>query len=70
MISIDDFNEVKDFIYKDEHYSVRDNGAFMRHPREGKRIRKDDNVWTFGKPNVYLPAHPFYQFSLFPLSEN
>jgi len=23
----------------------------MRHPREGKRLRKDDNVWTFGKPN-------------------
>lgn len=51
MISVDDFNEVKDCVYKDEHYSVRDNGAVMRHPREGKRIRKDDNVWTFGKPN-------------------
>lgn len=51
MVSVDDFNEVKDCIYKDEHYSVRDNGAVMRHPREGKRIRKDDNVWTFGKPN-------------------
>ena len=51
MVSVDDYNEVKDCIYKDEHYSVRDNGAVMRHPREGKRIRKDDNVWTFGKPN-------------------
>jgi len=51
MVSVDDFNEVKDCIYKDEHYSARDNGAVMRHPREGKRIRKDDNVWTFGKPN-------------------
>ena len=51
MVSIDDYNEVKDCIYKDEHYSVRDNGAVMRHPREGKRIRRDDNVWTFGKPN-------------------
>ena len=51
MVSVDDFNEVKDCIYKDEHYSVRDNGAIMRYPREGKRIRKDDNVWTFGKPN-------------------
>lgn len=51
MVSVDDFNEVRDCIYKDEHYSARDNGAVMRHPREGKRIRKDDNVWTFGKPN-------------------
>ena len=51
MVSIDEYNEVKDCIYKDEHYSARDNGAVMRHPREGKRIRKDDNVWTFGKPN-------------------
>lgn len=51
MVSVDDFNEVKDCIYKDEHYFARDNGAVMRHPREGKRIRKDDNVWTFGKPN-------------------
>lgn len=51
MVSVDNFNEVKDCIYKDEHYSARDNGAVMRHPREGKRIRKDDNVWTFGKPN-------------------
>ena len=51
MVSVDDYNEVKDCIYKDEHYSARDNGAVMRHPREGKRIRKDDNVWTFGKPN-------------------
>jgi len=51
MVSIEDFNEAKDCTYKDEHYSVRDNGAVMRHQREGKRIRKDDNVWTFGKPN-------------------
>lgn len=51
MVNIDDYNEVKDCIYKDEHYSVRDNGAVMRHPREGKQIRRDDNVWTFGKPN-------------------
>ena len=51
MVSVDDYNEVKDCIYKDEHYSVRDNGAVMRHSREGKRVRKEDNVWTFGKPN-------------------
>ena len=51
MVSIDDYNEIKDCIYKDEHYSARDNGAVMRHSREGKRSRKDDNIWTFGKPN-------------------
>ena len=51
MACVDDYNEVKDCIYKNEHYSVRDNGAIMRHPRKSMRIRKDDNVWTFGKPN-------------------
>ena len=51
MVSIDDYKEVKDCIYKEEHYSARDNGAVLRHSREGKRIRKDDNVWTFGKSN-------------------
>lgn len=38
MINIDDFNDVKDCIYKDEHYSARDNGAVIRHPREGNRL--------------------------------
>lgn len=51
MVSVDDYNEVKDCIYKDEHYSVRDNGAVMRHQRDGMRVRRGDNVWTFGKPN-------------------
>ena len=37
--------------YKKEHYSVRDNGAVFRHARVGKRLRKYDNQWTFGKPN-------------------
>lgn len=51
MVSISDYKVVKDCVYKDELYSVRDNGAIMRHSREGKRVRKDDNVWTFGNPN-------------------
>lgn len=51
MVDIEDYKEVKDCIYKDEHFSARDNGAVMRHPKEGTRVRKDDNVWTFGKPN-------------------
>lgn len=53
MISVDDFyEEVKECDYKGEHYSVRDNGAVFRHSRDGKRVRKDDNAWTFGKTNV------------------
>lgn len=51
MVSTDDFNQEVKCIYKDEHYSVRDNGAVLRHAREGKRLRKDDNQWTFGNPN-------------------
>lgn len=52
MISVDDFyEEVRECDYKGEHFSVRDNGAVMRHPQEGKRLRKYDNVWTFGNTN-------------------
>ncbi len=52
MISVDEFyKEVKECDYKGEHYSVRDNGAVMRHPRSGRRVTKYDNIWTFGKAN-------------------
>ena len=50
-ISIDDCQREVDCTYDDERYSVRDNGAVMRHPRAGKRPRPTDNQWTFGKPN-------------------
>ena len=45
---INNFSEEKKCEYKGEIYSVRDNGAVMRHLREGKKVRKNDNVWTFG----------------------
>lgn len=44
----EDYVEVMECDYKGEHYSVRDNGAIMRHTREGKSVRKEDNVWTSG----------------------
>ena len=37
--------------YKGERYSVRDNGAVLKHPRIDKKPRPTDNHWTFGKPN-------------------
>lgn len=43
------FTEVRECDYKGEHYSVRDNGAVMRHPKPGKKPREMDNVWTFGR---------------------
>ena len=43
---INDYHEVTECVYKDEHYSVRDNGAVMRHLREGKKARRYDEVWT------------------------
>ena len=49
---INDYKEVKECIYKDEHYSVRDNGAILRHSRVGKRTRWDDEKWTFGIKNT------------------
>jgi len=50
-VCVDDFkNEVICF-YKDERYSVRDNGAVLRHPLDENRQRPTDNNWTFGKLN-------------------
>ena len=46
-----DFSIETECIYKDERYSARDNGAVLKHPREGKRPRPTDSQWTFGKPN-------------------
>ena len=49
---LNDFKRVIECVYKGEQYSVRDNGAVLRHARNGKRLRKYDNQWTFGKPNI------------------
>jgi hypothetical protein len=38
MIELDDYNEVRECVYKNEHYSVRDNGAVMRHRRIGMMV--------------------------------
>lgn len=54
MISVDEyFQQEKECDYKGEHYTVRNNGAIMRHSRTGKAKRKSDEIWTFGnKDNV------------------
>ena len=46
---IDIFDKTADCEYKGEHYSARDNGAVMRHPKPPNRPRPLDNKWTFGK---------------------
>ncbi len=50
-IRLHDFLREMTCIYGEERYSVRDNGAVLRHSRSGKRLRSADNQWTFGKPN-------------------
>ncbi len=45
------FESEKECDYKEEHYSVRDNGSILRHAKEGKKSRKLDKIWTFGKVN-------------------
>ena len=37
--------------YKNETYSVRDNGAVYRHRKNESRLRQLDEQWSFGKPN-------------------
>lgn len=44
------FVEVMECDYKGEHYSVRDNGAIMRHAKDRKR--PNDNQWTFGRKDL------------------
>lgn len=51
-MNIDDYTEIKECTFKDEHYSVRDNGSIMRHQRKGMHKRKYDEVWSFGTPNI------------------
>lgn len=50
--SVDIFQQEVDCLYKDERYSVRDNGAVLRYALIGKRTRPTDNNWTFGKLNI------------------
>lgn len=51
MISVDDFKEERECVYKGEKYSVRDNGSVLRHPKNAEKPRSLDNTWTFGKVN-------------------
>lgn len=51
MVNVNQFVKECECFYKDEYYSVRDNGAVFRHPPVGKRPRPTDNNWTFGKLN-------------------
>lgn len=45
---IDIFDEERTCEYRGETYSVRDNGAVLRHAKPGKKPRPLDNKWTFG----------------------
>ena len=46
------YNGIQECHYKNEHYSVRDNGAVLRRTPNKKRQRPADNNWTFGKLNI------------------
>lgn len=46
---LNDYQKQVECEYKNEHYSVRDNGSILRHPKDENNPRKNDNQWTFGK---------------------
>lgn len=48
---LETYNDIQECHYKNEHYSVRDNGVLLRQPLNNKRTRPTDNNWTFGKLN-------------------
>ena len=49
---IEIFDQEKECEYKGNVYSVRDNGAVMRHAPEGKKARPLDNKWSFGTLDI------------------
>lgn len=51
MSNLFDLPEDRKCVYKDELYSVRDNGMVYRHSKVGGRTRKYDNQWTYGNLN-------------------
>lgn len=46
------FSRVIEVDYRGERYSVRDDGAIMRHMPASRRNRWIDTTWTFGKPGA------------------
>jgi hypothetical protein len=48
---IEIYSDVQECHYKNELYSVRDNGGVLRLTPINKRTRPTDNQWTFGKLN-------------------
>lgn len=60
MTLIDEFEVEKECIFEDERYLVRNNGAVFRFPKIGRKARKNDNEWTFGKET---PSHPYLHIS-------
>ena len=46
--NINDFKEERTCVYKNETYSVRDNGSVLRHSGNSTIKRRIDNTWTFG----------------------
>lgn len=54
-VDVEDFKVEKECVFEGERYSVRDNGAVLRHPQPEGRKRATDNQWTFGKTNSANP---------------
>ncbi|MEQ9403197.1 MAG: HNH endonuclease signature motif containing protein [Cyclobacteriaceae bacterium] len=50
-LDIDDFEKELRCEYRDETYTVRDNGAIFRHRKKTLRPRPLDEKWTYGKKN-------------------
>ena len=50
---LEEYTAVRECRYKGEKYSVRDNGAILRHKPESKpKPRPLDEKWTFGKKDI------------------
>lgn len=48
-VDVNHYDQEKTCVYENEKYSVRDNGAVLRHAKQDGKKRKIDNIWTFGE---------------------
>ncbi|MGB5609401.1 HNH endonuclease signature motif containing protein [Eudoraea sp.] len=54
-VNVSDFEQEIECVYDGERFSVRDNGAVLRHAREGMRRRALDSHWMFGNESTSNP---------------
>lgn len=52
LVDVNDFEkQIDDVYFKNEKYSIRNNGAVLRHSKIKSNPKLLDNIWIFGRVN-------------------